>query len=188
MTGELRPTPPSGTRHVVVMGVSGCGKTTVAQRIRELTGFVFAEADEFHSQTNVAKMAAGIPLTDDDRWPWLQSLAAWMAERAAAGQSTVIACSALRRSYRDVLRAGPPSVDFVHLDGSPEIIRGRLATRLGHYMPVSLLESQIATLEPLGPDERGVVLNLAETPHALATEAVERLDMVPAPGANRADG
>lgn len=179
MTGENTPAALTGTRHVVVMGVSGCGKTTVAQRIRDLTGFVFAEADEFHSEANVAKMAAGIPLTDDDRWPWLGSLAVWMAERADAGESTVIACSALRRSYRDVLRAGPPSVDFVHLDGSPEIIRARLATRLGHYMPASLLDSQLATLEPLGPDERGGVLDLAQTPQALAAEAVERLGLIP---------
>lgn len=177
MTGEDAAAPP--TRHVVVMGVSGCGKTTVAQRISEMTGFVFAEADEFHSAANVAKMAAGTPLTDDDRWPWLRALAGWMSERAAAGASTVIACSALRRSYRDVLRTGPPSVDFVHLDGATEIIRARLATRLGHYMPASLLESQIATLEPLGPDERGVVLDLAQTPRALATEGIERLGLMP---------
>ena len=177
MTGEHNPTSRSDTRHVVVMGVSGCGKTTVAQRIRDLTGFVFAEADEFHTAANVAKMAAGVALTDDDRWPWLHSLAVWMAERADAGESTVIACSALRRSYRDVLRAGPPSVDFVHLDGSPDIIRARLATRLGHYMPASLLDSQLATLEPLQVDESGVVLDVAPSPDELAAQAVRWLGL-----------
>jgi gluconokinase len=177
MTGEGATA--ASTRHVVVMGVSGCGKTTVAQRISEMTGFVFAEADEFHSAANVAKMAAGTPLSDDDRWPWLRALAEWMSERAASGASTVIACSALRRGYRDVLRTGPPSVDFVHLDGATEIIRARLATRLGHYMPASLLDSQIATLEPLGPDERGVVLDLAHTPRTLAAEGIERLGLMP---------
>jgi gluconokinase len=101
-------------------------------------------------------MHAGIPLTDDDRWPWLRSLADWMAERAADGQSTVVACSALRRSYREVLSQGPPSVTFVHLDGSIGTIRRRLSRRRGHYMPASLLPSQLATLEPLEPDEPGV--------------------------------
>jgi gluconokinase len=159
------------------MGVSGCGKTTVAERIQALTGFVFAEADEFHSEANVVKMAAGVPLDDADRWPWLRGLATWMAERAASGESTVIACSALKRSYRDVLREGPPSVDFVHLDGPADIIRSRLAVRVGHYMPVSLLDSQIATLEHLQDDERGIVLDLAATPDELARDAVQRLQL-----------
>ncbi len=176
MTGETTPT---GTRHVVVMGVSGCGKTTVATRVSAMTGYVFAEADDFHTEANVLKMAAGVPLDDDDRWPWLHSLAVWMAERAAAGQSTVIACSALRRGYRDVLADGPPSVDFVHLDGPPEVIRARLSRRVGHYMPASLLDSQIATLEPLAADERGVVLDVTLSPDELAEQAVRRLGLGP---------
>ncbi len=163
------------TRHVVVMGVSGSGKTTVATGIAAATGFTFAEADEFHPAANVAKMAAGQPLTDDDRWPWLAELATWMADRAAAGESTVMACSALRRSYRDVLRAGPPSVDFVLVDGSAQVIRQRMAAREGHYMPVSLLDSQIATLEPLQADESGVALDVALTPQELVRRAVEWL-------------
>ncbi|MGN6301245.1 MAG: gluconokinase [Angustibacter sp.] len=181
MTGETA-AEQSGTvttRHVVVMGVSGCGKTTVASRIAAATGFVFAEADEFHTAANVAKMSAGVPLEDVDRWPWLRSLARGMAERAAAGESTVIACSALKRSYRDVLADGPPSVDFVHLDGPAELVGDRLAARVGHYMPASLLDSQLATLEPLEVDERGVVLDVSHAPEVLAQQAIDALGLVP---------
>ena len=160
------------TQHVVVMGVSGSGKTTVASGIAVATDFTFAEADEYHPAASVAKMAAGEPLTDEDRWPWLAELATWMSARAAEGVSTVLACSALRRSYRDVLRAGPPSVHFVLVDGSAEVIRARMAAREGHYMPVTLLDSQIATLEPLEADESGVVLDVALAPDELTRQAV----------------
>jgi gluconokinase len=167
MTGD------TSTRHVVVMGVSGCGKTTVAQGIAAKTGWTFAEADSFHSPEKVAKMAAGTPLTDEDREPWLRDLASWMGKRAAAGESTVIACSALRRGYRDVLRSGPPhEVDFVHLDGPVDVVAQRLAARSGHYMPASLLASQVDTLEPLEPDEGGLVLDLRAAPEALVDDAV----------------
>lgn len=172
------------TRHVVVMGVSGSGKTTVAQGLASRAGLAFAEADEFHTAANVEKMRAGTPLTDEDRWPWLEALAAWMGGQAAGGRSTVIACSALRRAYRDVLRSGPPHhVDFVHLDGPAEIIRQRLGAREGHYMPASLLDSQIATLEPLEPDESGIVLDLSLEPALLVEEAVERLGLSRQPAA-----
>ena len=167
----------SGTRHVVVMGVSGCGKTTVAHGIAAATGLLFAEADDFHSRANVEKMRAGTPLVDDDRWPWLHDLAAWMRERAQEGRSTVIACSALKRAYRDVLASGPPTTDFVHLDGNVEVIRERLASRSGHYMPASLLDSQVATLEPLQPDESGIVLDVALPPEELVELAVRQLNL-----------
>jgi gluconokinase len=187
MTGDQTPrpkpgpgTPPDlgpGTRHVVVMGVSGSGKTTVAHGIAAATGLLFAEADDFHSRSNVDKMSAGTPLDDADRWPWLHDLAAWMGERAEEGRSTVIACSALKRAYRDVLASGPPSLDFVHLDGPPEVIRDRIAGRAGHYMPASLLDSQIATLEPLRPDESGIVLDVSLPPGELVVQAVRGLGL-----------
>ncbi|WP_229401354.1 gluconokinase [Micromonospora okii] len=175
MTGER----PGGaaTRHVVVMGVSGAGKTTVARGIAARTGLVFAEADEFHSPASVARMRGGVPLDDAARLPWLRDLAGWMAARGAEGVSTVLACSALKRSYRDVLRQGPPSVEFVHLDGPAEVIRERLAGRAGHYMPASLLESQLATLERHRPDESVLVLDVSLTPDELVSAAIERLGL-----------
>jgi len=116
---------------------------------------------------NVAAMRSGRALTDDDRWPWLNDLAAWIAGHDAAGRSSVLACSALRRPYRDVLRSGGGRVLFVHLDGPPEVIRSRLAERRGHFMPASLLASQLAALEPLAPDENGLALDLRDPPGAL---------------------
>lgn len=168
---------PPPTRHVVVMGVSGSGKTTVAHLVATRTGMLFAEADDFHSRANVEKMRAGTPLTDEDRWPWLRDLTDWMAERGAEGRSTVITCSALKRAYRDVLAAGAPSVDFVHLDGPREVIHRRMEHRTHEYMPASLLDSQIDALEPLQADERGIVLDLAEAPESLAAQVIERLDL-----------
>ncbi len=165
--------------HVVVMGVSGSGKTTVARGIADALGLVFAEADEFHTEANVAKMRAGTPLTDQDRWPWLAALAEWMSRQDELGNSTVIACSALRRAYRDVLRSGAAEVEFVHVSGPAELIRERLANREGHYMPASLLDSQVATLEPLEADEEGVVLDLRLTPDELVDEAVTWLSSLP---------
>lgn len=172
MTGDRPP-----TRHVVVMGVSGAGKTTVARGISELTGLRFAEADEFHSESNVARMRSGVPLDDAARWPWLRDLAGWMAARHAEGVSTVLACSALKRSYRDVLRQGPPDVEFVHLAGAAELIRDRMGRRAGHYMPASLLDSQRAILEHLDPDESGVVLDVALSPDDLVVAAVTGLGL-----------
>lgn len=162
----------TSTLHVVVMGLSGCGKSTVAEGISTAMGLPFAEADRFHPAGNVAKMSAGIPLTDADRWPWLSDLSAWMAAQAAEGRSTVMACSALRRAYRDVLRSGPPAVQFVHLDGPVELIAARMSARADHFMPASLLASQMATLEPLEADEDGVVLDLRHDPDTLVEEAV----------------
>ncbi|MDG4797586.1 gluconokinase [Micromonospora sp. WMMD1082] len=169
MTGDLP------TRHVVVMGVSGAGKTTVARGVAGLTGLTFAEADEFHSEANVDRMRAGVPLDDAARWPWLRALADWMTSRHREGVSTVLACSALKRSYRDLLRQGPPRVDFVHLHGPTEVIRDRMSLRAGHYMPESLLDSQTATLEPLWPDEPGLVLDLQLPTETLITATITQL-------------
>ena len=137
------------------MGVSGVGKTTVATGLAAALGWTYAEGDAFHPEANVAKMAAGVPLTDEDRWPWLRSIGAWMSAEIAAGRSAVVTCSALRRSYRDLLREGRPEVVFCHLVADPDLMSERVSHRTDHYMPASLLPSQLAALEPLQPDEPG---------------------------------
>jgi gluconokinase len=147
-------------QQVVVMGVSGVGKTTVAKGLSTILGWTFAEGDAFHPEANVEKMASGQPLTDGDRWPWLRSIGDWMSEEVAAGRSAVVTCSALRRVYRDLLREGRPEVVFCHLTADPELIGERMTHRTDHYMPASLLPSQLATLEPLEPDEPGVVVSV----------------------------
>jgi len=146
---------------LVVMGVSGCGKTTVGQALAHHLGCEFAEGDQFHSPQNVAKMAAGTPLTDDDRWGWLQTLSARMAQARVKGQSLVLSCSALRKPYRDILREGAPKAWFVHLHGNIDLLQQRMASRPGHYMPPSLLQSQLDTLEMPEADERVVSLDIA---------------------------
>lgn len=156
---------------LVVMGVSGSGKTTVAKGVAAQLGWVFAEGDDFHPAANVAKMRAGTPLTDSDRRPWLQSLADWISAREAAGVDAVLTCSALKRAYRDVLRAGHPSVRFAYVAVDASTLRVRLAARKGHYMPASLLDSQLATLQPLAADEPGWTI-AGEQP---AEHAVTRL-------------
>jgi len=144
---------------VVVMGVSGAGKSAVGGACAHRLGWAFAEGDDFHSAANKAKMHAGTPLTDDDRWPWLRSIAAWIGEREAAGEPSVVACSALRRAYRDLLRDGHPSVRFLELDAVDDVLQRRIVGRTAHFMPVTLLQSQLDTLEPLQPDEPGVRLS-----------------------------
>jgi gluconokinase len=148
---------PAGTPDIiVVMGVSGSGKTTLARGIAAAMGWQFAEGDDFHSAANVEKMHRGHPLTDEDRWPWLETIGAWISDEVASGASAVVTCSALRRTYRDLLRRDRPAVRFLHVTAKPETIRERIEHRSGHYMPASLLPSQLATLEPLEPDEPGV--------------------------------
>jgi gluconokinase len=145
---------------IVVMGVSGSGKSTVGHALARRLGLVFADGDAFHSAGNVAKMANGVPLDDADRAPWLAAIAEWLRVHRDVGG--VVACSALRRRYRDVLRTGAPDATFLHLDGPPEEVVARVGERSGHFMPRSLVESQIQTLEPLEPDERGVVIAFDE--------------------------
>jgi gluconokinase len=150
---------------IVLMGVAGCGKTTVMAALADRLGWATAEGDEFHSPENVARMRSGVPLTDDDRRPWLLAIAAWIGEREAAaetaagagdgGRNAIVTCSALKRSYRDLLRDGHASVRFVHLVAPEAELDSRLRERQGHYMPARLLASQLETLEPLGPDEPG---------------------------------
>jgi gluconokinase len=131
----------------VVMGVSGCGKSSVARLLAKRMGGLFLDADDFHPPANVAKMAAGIPLTDDDRWPWLDALNRELKSHRAEGRSVFLACSALRQIYRDRLSAGLPELRFIYLKGSKELIRGRMSHRKDHFMPAALLDSQFATLE-----------------------------------------
>jgi gluconokinase len=154
---------------IVVTGVSGSGKTTIGQKLAGRLAVPYAEADDFHSPHNVAKMRAGIPLDDEDRRPWLDAIAAWLAGHA--GRGGVVTCSALKRGYRDRLAAASPDVFFLHLDGSAELIAGRLAVRKGHFMPESLLRSQIDALEPLGPDESGAAIPIDGTPEETAALA-----------------
>lgn len=161
--------------HLVVMGVSGSGKTTVAQLLGERLGWPCAEADEFHPRGNIDKMAAGVPLTDEDRAPWLAALRDWLTEQALAGRSTVVTCSALRLAYRDVLREAAGRVRFVHLTAGPEVIASRLGRREDHFMPASLLPSQIATLEPLGGGEDGVVVVVDVPPEEVVDRALTAL-------------
>jgi len=149
---------------VIVMGVSGSGKTIVAQGIATAMGWEFAEGDTFHPQANVAKMASGHPLTDEDRWPWLRAIGAWIDEHNRSGTSAVIACSALRRVYRDLLREGRPNVRFCHVTADPALIEERMEHRKGHFMPASLLPSQLAALENLQTDEPGLTVSAAGAP------------------------
>ena len=146
--------------HVVVMGVSGCGKTTVAEALRDRLRLTFAEGDAHHPKANVDKMASGQPLTDEDRRPWLDALVRWTRERQAEGVSTVLSCSALRRRYRDVLREADPDTFFVHLHADFEVLAERMRQR-AHFMPAALLESQFDTLEPLGDGELGIRIDVA---------------------------
>jgi gluconokinase len=152
---------------VVVMGVSGSGKSTVGAALAQRLGVPFADADDFHPPTNVAKMASGHPLDDSDRRPWLDAVGAWLAAHPDGG---VMSCSALKRAYRDQLRSHAPGITFLLLDGTPEVIRRRQADRRGHFMPASLLSSQFSTLEPLAPDEHGLTIDVDQGVDAIVEE------------------
>lgn len=169
MSGRTPPRDRTSAAHVIVMGVAGSGKTTLAAALARATGRTFVEGDDLHPVVNVERMRRGIALTDADRLPWLHAL----AERLATGDpATVTACSALRRDHRDLLRARVPGVWFAHLAGPPEVIAGRLEARVGHFLPPTLLPSQLATLEPLGADEPGAVLDLTDSPSALVDHVI----------------
>jgi carbohydrate kinase (thermoresistant glucokinase family) len=160
---------------VVVMGVSGSGKTTVAAGLARQEGWTLLEGDSFHPAANVAKMAAGTPLTDDDRWPWLRAIAAREDELRAAGQSAVVACSALKRSYRDILLGGRPDTVLMYLRGSHALIAERMKARQHHFMPPALLDSQFATLEEPGPDEHPIVVDIGPPAEVMVENAIHQL-------------
>jgi len=161
---------------VVVMGVSGCGKSTVGKRLADAMAVRFVEGDELHSPHNVALMAAGTPLTDGNRADWLRHVAQRLTEAAGEGQGLVISCSALKRSYREQLRAAAPALHFIYLQGNRALLAERLQSRAGHYMPPSMLQSQLDTLEPPAPDEHAITLDIADTPDALVAEARRQLE------------
>jgi gluconokinase len=161
---------PPGLPVLVVMGVSGSGKSTVGAAVAQRLRVPFADADDFHPPANIAKMTAGQALDDHDRRPWLEAIGEWLA---AHPDGAVISCSALKRSYRDQLRHHAPAVAFLHLQGEREVIARRQASRPGHFMPASLLTSQFATLEPLQPDERGVVIDVDQSVDAIVQQYVD---------------
>jgi len=153
---------------VIVAGVSGSGKTTVGALLAGRLGWLFADGDDFHPAASVEKMRAGIPLTDEDRWPWLRAIAAWMDERITRREPSVVACSALKRSYRDLLLGGRPQARMVFLALDREVLHRRLAARLGHFFPDQLLGSQFDALEPPQPDERVLCVVPADDPAGTA--------------------
>jgi gluconokinase len=160
--------PPSA---LVIMGVAGSGKTTTAARLSQRLGWPSRDADTFHPQVNINKMSRGEPLSDEDRWPWLRAIGDWIDEKQAQGESAVVTCSALKRAYRDNLVGGRPTVRLVHLVGSRELIASRMKARESHFMPLQLLDSQFATLEPPDPDERVLAVPVTLSPD----DVVERI-------------
>jgi gluconokinase len=159
---------------LIAMGVSGCGKTTIGEMLAKRLKCDFADADSFHSQANKDKMHKGIPLTDEDRWPWLAAIRASIEEKQADGTTHVYACSALKRVYRDILRDGDQDVTFVYLRGTPELLRERIKTRTGHFFDPALLQSQLDTLEPPGPDE-AIEVDIALTPEQILDKVLNEV-------------
>ena len=159
------------TAPIVVMGVSGSGKSTVGAALAQRLRVPFADADDFHPPASIAKMTAGVPLDDDDRHPWLETIGDWLAEHPAGG---VMSCSALKRTYRDQLRRHRTDVEFLHLSGSADVVARRQASRPGHFMPASLVNSQFETLEPLEPDEAGITIDVEQSVDSIVDEYVSR--------------
>ena len=168
--------------HLILMGVAGCGKTTAATNLHNALGRPVAEADDFHPEANIAKMSRGAPLTDEDRRPWLESLRAWMSEQADRGTRTIVTCSALKRSYRDLLAGAHGRVFFIHLVADEAALHERMGRREGHFMPPALLPSQFADLEPLADDEDGVTVTSRPTPEQTLEAILAALETADAAG------
>jgi gluconokinase len=175
VAGETSETPCA----LIVMGVSGSGKSTIADKLAERLGWTFEDGDRFHPPSNVAKMSAGHPLTDEDRWPWLRAIADEIDRVCRAGEHAVIACSALKRAYRDVLVHGRNDVRIVFLSGTQPLIAGRLAARKGHFMPPGLLDSQFRTLEPPQADEQPLTVSIDASVDAIVDDIVRQLGRDP---------
>ena len=167
---------------VLLAGVSGCGKTTVGQLLASRLDWPFIDGDSLHPAANIAKMRAGAPLADEDRWPWLEAVAAVMDDHIAAGRSAVIACSALKRSYRDLLAGGRPTARLVFLDAGRDLLAARLAARHGHFFRADLLDSQLATLENPQPGERVLTVPAAGPADQVAEQIISRLRLRITPG------
>ena len=161
------------------MGVAGCGKSTIAQMLADRLGWTYVDADWLHPQSNVEKMRGGTPLTDEDRWPWLRAIAAQIDDWRAHGKAGVVTCSALKRAYRDVLIGERREARLVYLRGSHELIHQRMAARHEHFMPLGLLDSQFATLQEPGADERPIVVDIAGGPAEIVAEIIRRLGVAP---------
>lgn len=160
---------------IVVMGVSGCGKSTVGLMLAQALGVPYIEGDDLHSPENVERMRSGTPLTDEQRRDWLEQIAQHLARAHAQPAGLVVSCSALKRAYRDLLRRGAPDLRLVHLHGAPVLLAQRTAQRVGHYMPPSLLGSQLAILEPPGPDEHALVFDIAQPPDQVVAQVLDSL-------------
>jgi gluconokinase len=162
---------------LIVMGVSGSGKTTIGEKLAERLGWRYEDADTFHPSSNVAKMSAGHPLTDEDRWPWLKAIAAEIDRVCKAGSRVVIGCSALKRAYRDILVHGRSDVRLVYLDGTEAVIADRLSHRKGHFMPPGLLASQFGTLEPPGADEHPLTVSIDGSTETIVDNILHQLKL-----------
>lgn len=162
---------------LVLMGVSGCGKSTIGAELSRRLGWPFRDADTFHPPANIAKMSQAVPLTDEDRWPWLDAIAAWIDDRLAEGQPGIVSCSALKRVYRRRLIGGRRRIALVHLEGDRATIAERLAKRSGHFMPAALLDSQIAALEPPGAGEAALIVGIGEPPARIADRVMAGLEL-----------
>ncbi len=173
---------PADISAIIVMGVSGSGKSTIAEALARTIGFACEDGDSYHPPSNVAKMHAGTALTDDDRWPWLQAIADDIDRKADAGHPVVVSCSALKRAYRDILVHGRSDIRLVYLRGTRELIAARLALRKGHFMPPSLLDSQFATIEEPMPDEQVVTVNIDAPVDRIIAAIADRLQLSLKPG------